>query len=123
MEIFEQLSVLTRLAIGLLMVLFLPRLMERYRLPGVLGFILAGLLLGPGITGVLRPDSPSIELWAELGKLLFMFFVGFEIDLEQFSRARNKAAIFGALIFVFPFRLRRTQALSDGDEDPLSRVG
>lgn len=105
MEIFENLTVLTRLAIGLLMVLFLPRLMERYRLPGVLGFILAGVILGPGLTGVLKADSPTIELWAELGKLLFMFFVGFEIDLEQFSKARNKATLFGALTFTCPFVL------------------
>lgn len=105
MNLFDHLSVLSRLAIGLLMVLFLPRLMERYRLPGVLGFILAGLLLGPSVTGVLKPDSPTIELWAELGKLLFMFFVGFEIDLEQFSKARNKAALFGALTFAFPFAM------------------
>lgn len=105
MEIFNDLTNLTRLAIGLLMVIFLPRLMERFRLPGVLGFILAGMILGPGLTGVLPSDGPSIELWAELGKLLFMFFVGFEIDLEQFNKVRGKAAIFGALTFTFPFAL------------------
>lgn len=103
MLIFDHLSILTRLAIGLVMVLLLPRLLERYRLPGVLGFILAGVILGPGLTGILRADSPSLELWSELGKLLFMFFVGFEIDLEQFNKARNKAAIFGAVTFAFPF--------------------
>lgn len=98
-----QLSVLTRLAVGLLLVLFLPRLLERYRLPGVLGYILAGILLGPAFTGVLDPESPSIKLWSELGKLLFMFFVGFEIDLEQFNKARNKAIVFGTLTFILPF--------------------
>lgn len=94
---------MTTLAIGLAMVLWLPRLMERLRIPGVLGFILAGVLLGPGLTGILRPDSESIELWAELGKLLFMFFVGFEIDLVEFNRARTRAAIFGGLTFALPF--------------------
>lgn len=101
----DHLSMLTRLAIGLAMVLFLPRLMERLRIPGVLGFILAGVVLGPGLTGVLKADSESIELWAELGKLLFMFFVGFEIDLEQFNKARARAASFGTLTFAFPFLL------------------
>ncbi len=101
----KHLSVLTQLAIGLAMVLWLPRLMERLRVPGVLGFILAGIILGPGLTDVLRPDSESILLWAELGKLLFMFFVGFEIDLHQFNKARAKAATFGFLTFVIPFAL------------------
>jgi Kef-type K+ transport system membrane component KefB len=101
----EELSILTRLAIALAMVIWLPRLLERIRIPGVIGFILAGVVLGPGMTGVLRSDSESIELWAELGKLLFMFFVGFEIDLEQFNKARAKAVTFGALTFLFPFSL------------------
>ena len=100
---FLDLSLLTRLATGLLAVLLLPRLMERLRLPGVLGFILAGVLLGPKLLGVLHSDSASLELWSELGKLLFMFFVGFEIDLEQFNRVRRKAIAFGALTFLLPF--------------------
>jgi Kef-type K+ transport system membrane component KefB len=99
----DHLSMLTRLAIGLAMVLWLPRLAERCRLPGVLGYIFAGVLLGPAMTGVLRSESESIQLWAELGKLLFMFFVGFEIDLDQFNKARSKAAVFGALTFTLPF--------------------
>lgn len=101
----DQLSMLTRLAAGLAMVLLLPRLMERTRVPGVLGYILAGVVLGPGLTGILRSDSTSVELWAELGKLLFMFFVGFEINLEQFNKARGKAVLFGGLTFAFPFAL------------------
>jgi Kef-type K+ transport system membrane component KefB len=97
------LSILTRLALGLLAVLFLPRLMERFRLPGVLGFIIGGVLLGPKVSGILHADGGSLELWSELGKLLFMFFVGFEIDLDQFNRVRNKAVVFGTLTFLFPF--------------------
>src|SRR5262245_15470186 len=61
---FEHLSLLTKLAVGLAFVLFLPRVMQRFRLPAVLGFILAGVVLGPGLTGVLKSDSPNIELWA-----------------------------------------------------------
>jgi len=101
----DQLSMMTRFAIAMAMVLFLPRLMERIRIPGVLGYILAGVVLGPNVTDILRSDSESIELWSELGKLLFMFFVGFEIDLEQFNKARNKAMCFGLFTFLFPFAI------------------
>jgi Kef-type K+ transport system membrane component KefB len=86
-----------------LLVLLLPKLLERFRLPGVLGFILAGVILGPGLTGVLKSDSETIQLWSELGKLLFMFFVGFEIDLDEFNKVRSKAMVFGTLTFTFPF--------------------
>ncbi|WP_232069999.1 cation:proton antiporter [Gemmata massiliana] len=87
------------------MVIWLPRLLERARLPGVLGYILAGVVLGPGTTGILKSDGPNIMLWAELGKLLFMFFVGFEIDLEQFGKVRQRAGLFGTVTFAFPFAL------------------
>jgi Kef-type K+ transport system membrane component KefB len=102
---YDHLSTMTRLAIALAAVILLPRLLERLRIPGVLGFILAGVILGPALAGVLRPESESISLWAELGKLLFMFFVGFEIDLDQFNKARAKAMTFGVMTFAFPFAL------------------
>lgn len=40
---------------------------------------------------------------AELGKLLFMFFVGFEIELDEFKKSRNRSLTFGALTFLIPF--------------------
>lgn len=100
-----ELSAMAKFAIALLMTLLLPRLLERWRLPGVLGFIAAGVILGPAGIGMLKADSPAIELWAELGKLLFMFFVGFEIDLDEFNKVRRRAAAFGALTFALPFAL------------------
>ncbi len=103
MNLPVELSLLTKFAIATAMVLLLPRFMERLRLPGVLGFILAGVILGPGITGVLTGKGESIFLLSELGKLLFMFFVGFEVDLDDFNKARRRAFLFGALTFLFPF--------------------
>lgn len=98
-----ELSLLTKFAVAMAMVLLLPRLMERLRLPGVLGFIVAGVVLGPGISGVLTGKGEASILFAELGKLLFMFFVGFEVNLDDFSKARNRAVLFGTLTFSLPF--------------------
>jgi len=102
MELAEHLSPLTTFGIAIACSVVLPKLMERLRLPGVLGFILAGILIGPNALGLIRPDGPVIELLAELGKLLFMFFVGFEIDLDEFKKSRNRSATFGALTFLLP---------------------
>src|SRR5262245_32166824 len=97
-----ELSLLARFAIAMGLAILVPRAMERLRLPGVLGFIVAGVLLGPNVSGVIDPKAPTITLLAELGKLLFMFFVGFEIDLDEFNKSRNRALTFGALTFSSP---------------------
>lgn len=93
---------LTKFAVAIGCSVLLPKLMERLRLPGVLGFIIAGVLVGPNALGLISADGPVIALLAELGKLLFMFFVGFEIDLDEFKKSRNRSATFGALTFLFP---------------------
>ena len=103
MMLHEHLPMLAKFVILLTGILLLPRLMERLRLPGVLGYILAGVLIGPPLLGVVQASSVTINFFAEIGKLLFMFFVGFEVDMEQFNKARKRCLTFGALTFVFPF--------------------
>ncbi len=98
-----QLSLLARFAIAIGLAILLPKAMERLRLPGVLGFILAGILVGPNVLGIIKPDGEAITLLAEVGKLLFMFFVGFEINLDEVNRSRNRSLAFGALTFLAPF--------------------
>lgn len=80
----------------------LPRLMERLKLPAVLGYIAAGILIGPAVLGVVPKDGPVINWLAEIGKLLFMFFVGFEIDIALFNSTRARALVFGSLTFFIP---------------------
>lgn len=99
----DHLSMLSKFALVMGMTLLLPKLMERFRLPGVLGFIAAGMVVGPPLLGMIDHDSKIISLFSELGKLLFMFFVGFEIDLELFKKNRNRAAVFGLFTFAMPF--------------------
>ncbi|RBP35352.1 Kef-type K+ transport system membrane component KefB [Roseimicrobium gellanilyticum] len=100
---FEGVTILTTFAIAMTMVVLMPKLMERLRLPAILGFIIAGFLLGPAAMGLIKEDGPVIYLLAELGKLLFMFFVGFEIDLDDFKKTRTRSITFGVLTFILPF--------------------
>src|SRR5215472_6932878 len=97
-----------------MLTLVLPNLMERFRLPRPVGYILAGIILGPNVLAVLNPDGKIVSFFAELGKLLLMFFAGFEVDFVRFNEARNRAATFGLLTFAFPFALAVIMAASFG---------
>src|SRR5215470_6199153 len=105
MNLADYLPHLTSFALCLLFMLTLPRLMNRFGLPGPIGFIITGIVLGPQVLGVLKPDWPVLHWFADMGKLLLMFLVGFDIELAEFSRARNKSALFGVFTFAFPFLL------------------
>jgi Kef-type K+ transport system membrane component KefB len=103
LDLAGHLPLLTRFAIALACVLLLPRLVERLHMPGPIGFLVAGLLLGPHGVGALQEQGPVLLFFADLGKLLLMFFAGFDVDADEFTRARNKSALFGALSFALPF--------------------
>src|SRR5262245_47146259 len=88
-----------------MLTLVLPGLMERLHLPRPVGYILAGIILGPNMLAIPNPEGKVISFFAELGKLLLMFFAGFEVNIAQFNKARYKAATFGLLTFACPFAL------------------
>jgi Kef-type K+ transport system membrane component KefB len=58
---------------------------RRIRLPAVVGLLLCGVVIGPHVLQ-LFPLHPSIaQFFADVGKLLLMFFAGLEIELALFS--------------------------------------
>jgi Kef-type K+ transport system membrane component KefB len=68
----------------------------------VFGLLVGGICLGPSVLGILSPESPVVELFSELGKLLLMFFAGFEINLQQVKKQGGKTVGFGLLTFAIP---------------------
>lgn len=91
-------------AIAVVLFLVAPPLSERARLPGIIGLILAGALVGPGALGLLERDA-TIDLLGTVGLLYLMFLAGLELDLLGFARYRDRSLIFGALSFALPFTL------------------
>jgi Kef-type K+ transport system membrane component KefB len=77
-----------QLMINLLLILIAAWIMgglfSRYGLPFVLGELLAGVILGPPLLGLIEP-SPAIELLAELGILFVMFHTGSVMLLQGYS--------------------------------------
>lgn len=65
--LFSHLSLLTKFIIVMMGTVLLPRLLERVRLPPVLGYILAGVVIGPILTKRFGKQV-SVELTAETGQ-------------------------------------------------------
>lgn len=82
-------------------ILIAPLLTERVNLPGIVGLILGGMLLGQHGLNLLVV-GPTMELFGAVGLIYLMFDAGLDIDLGQFSRVRNQAIVFAAISFILP---------------------
>lgn len=76
-----------------------PLLFERFKLPGIVGLILAGVIVGPNGLGLLERDG-TIVLLGTIGLLFLMFMAGLETSLDDLKYNANKAAVFGIATFV-----------------------
>ena len=98
----------------MVMLVTIPRICQRLRLPPAVGLLLGGVLIGPYVLGVFSTDRPIADFMAELGKLLLMFFAGLEIDLALFGRARNRSITFGITTTTLPLVLGTAVGLAFG---------
>jgi Kef-type K+ transport system membrane component KefB len=85
-----------------LVVIVGPPLMQRARVPGLIGLLIGGFLIGPHGFGLLDAGSTTIPDLGQLGLLYLMFVAGVELDLSLLKRHRNSAITFGVLTFAFP---------------------
>ena len=90
--------------VAALVLLLGPVLAERVRLPGLVGVVLGGALVGPFVLDWVEREG-IVESIGELGLLYLMFLAGLELDLDEFQRNRRPALSFGALTFSLPFVL------------------
>lgn len=67
-------------------------MLQRLHQPVLVGYILAGVILGPSVLGIVS-DKDQIAFMAELGILLLMFVVGIELDLKRFAPVYKPAII------------------------------
>jgi Kef-type K+ transport system membrane component KefB/mannitol/fructose-specific phosphotransferase system IIA component (Ntr-type) len=94
------------LIFGLAMGIFLlaPVLFERIRVPGLIGLIVFGVIVGPNVLNLLDRDF-TIVLLGQVGLLYLVFLAGLELDLNRFQEYRAKSLGFGTLSFVIPAAL------------------
>jgi len=88
----------------LIIILFAPLLLNKIKVPHLLGLIIAGAAIGPNGFNVLARDS-SIVVTGTTGLLYIMFLAGLEIDMGDFKKNKWKSMGFGIYTFIVPFVL------------------
>jgi Kef-type K+ transport system membrane component KefB len=91
------------LIFAIVLVLFLvsPIVMGRFKLPGMIGLLLAGAILGPHAMGILARDASFILLGA-VGLIYIMFTAALEVDLSVFRKYGVQGVVFGIFTFILP---------------------
>lgn len=79
-----------------------PILAERIRLPGMIGLLIGGWLIGANGLGIVPGGGGIVEELGTVGLLYLMFLAGLELDLGVFARYRSKAVVLALLTFALP---------------------
>ena len=87
--------------IVLVIILLSPVVLNRFKIPHIIGLIVAGVVIGPYGLNVLARDM-SFELFGQVGILYIMFLAGIEIDMYHLKRNIKRGLVFGLLTFLFP---------------------
>lgn len=87
--------------IVLAIILFAPLLLNKLKIPHIIGLIVAGVVAGPHGLNVLARDS-SFEIFGQVGVLYLMFLAGLEIDMYHLKRNLRRGVVFGLLTLVIP---------------------
>lgn len=90
--------------IVLAIILLAPLLLNRLKIPHIIGMIVAGVLVGPYGFHLLDNDA-SFKIFGQVGLLYLMFLAAIEIDLFHLRRNLKRGAVFGLLTFMLPLIL------------------
>ncbi len=88
----------------LIIILSAPLLLNKLKIPPLLGLIIAGAIIGPNGFYLMERDS-SIILSGTAGLLYIMFLAGLEIDMGDFKKNSKKSIVFGLYTFIIPMVL------------------
>ncbi|MGB9605603.1 MAG: cation:proton antiporter, partial [Bryobacteraceae bacterium] len=80
----------------------LAELFERFNQPGIVGEILAGVIIGPGVLGWMAPND-FLRALADLGVMFLLFRVGLEVKASELLRVGPTATLVAVLGVVAPF--------------------
>ncbi len=115
-KVVAVLPTLARFAMCMMLIVIIPRLSRRVRLPEVVGLLLSGVLFGPHVLDIFPHEHPVLKFFAEVGALFLMFFAGLAIDLTLFRQKIYRSLGLGVLTTALPLLLTTLLALGLGLE-------
>lgn len=91
------------LTIVLFIILLAPILLRKFRIPSIIGLILAGMAIGDHGFNIVAKGS--INLFGQAGLLYIMFLAGLELDMAEFKKNTYKSLVFGFFTFAIPLSM------------------
>jgi Kef-type K+ transport system membrane component KefB len=88
----------------LFIILLAPIFLNRFKIPGIIGLILSGMIIGPHGLFLIQKNS-AVDLFSTIGLLYIMFIAGLELDMNEFNKHKYKSLIFGFFTFIFPISI------------------
>lgn len=82
----------------------LGELFRRIKQPALAGELLAGIILGPTLFGLVKPDE-SLELLSTIAIFFVMLLIGLEMDLREIRKAGKSAVIISVIALTIPFAI------------------
>jgi len=79
-----------------------PVVIERARMPGLIGLLLGGYVIGPHGLDLIKSGNTTVPDLGQLGLLYLMFVAGVELDLNLLRRYKRSAVVFGLMTFALP---------------------
>jgi Kef-type K+ transport system membrane component KefB len=88
----------------LFIILLVPLVFNRFKVPGIIGLIISGIIIGPNGFFFIQKNS-AVDLFSTIGLLYIMFIAGLELDLNDFQKNKNKSIVFGIFTFIIPIAI------------------
>jgi Kef-type K+ transport system membrane component KefB len=110
----ETLPNLVKFAILFAIIVSVPTLARRLRIPGLIGMLAFGVLIGPKVLGLYGASHPVVQFFGDLGRLILMFTAGLEININLFRKAQTRCITFGLITTLVPQVLGTAYGLAFG---------
>ena len=92
------------ITIILAIILIIPIITKRFRIPQVIGLIICGIIIGPHALNIID-NKGAISLFSTIGILYIMFTAGLELDIHQFNANRKRSIIYAFLTMMCPIAI------------------
>lgn len=88
----------------LFIILLSPILLRKVNIPGIIGLIISGVIIGPHGFNLLAKNA-AVDLFSTIGLLYIMFIAGLDLDLNEFKTNKNKSLLFAFFTFTIPIAI------------------